>query len=41
MPRESNRDFRERFLVDRPNAVLPLSTTAAARKIIETHTIYY
>ena len=41
MSREFSQDFREHFLVDRPNAVPPLSTTAAARKIIETHTIYY
>ncbi len=41
MSREFSQDFREYFLVDRPAATSPLSTTGTARAIIEDHTIYY
>jgi len=41
MSREFSQDFKEHFTVDRPNAVPPLSTTGAAKTIIQNHTISY
>jgi hypothetical protein len=41
MSREFSQDFKEHFTVDRPIAVPPLTTTGAAKTIIQNHTIVY